>query len=105
MELDRLIETERRNDALVAAARDQAAAIVRAAQDEVAERRATLAAAVDQLIRDSRVALDAERGRRIAELVASADAERRRFDSVTDARIADLVPDLVQLLLTDDGAR
>jgi len=104
MELERLIEAEQRNDALVQTARDEAERMVRAAKDLVATREAALQRSVEDEIRTRQQALDAEQERRVAVIRAEADAERGRLEAVSEAQIAAVIPELVGVLIAAGGA-
>ena len=103
MELDRLIDTEQRNDTLVRRAREEAEAMVQQAQAAAAEREAALATVVQQLIRDTEASLAAELARRSAVIATNGAAAAARFDAVTDAQIANFVPRLLDALVADSG--
>jgi hypothetical protein len=102
VELERLIETERRNEDLLQRARDEADAIVHAARSAVATRAAALAGELEEAARRSEAALTAERERRIAELRQGARDRAARYDAVTDARVEAVGRVLVDRLLVGD---
>ena len=104
MDLERLIAAEERNEALITAARAEAEALVAVATAAAAAREAELRQAVEEGIAAAEVALAAEQERRIADLDEAARRTVARYDEVTDARIAEVVPLLVDRLLAEaDG--
>ena len=78
--------------------------MVQQAQAAAAEREATLATVVQQLIRDSEAELAAELATRSAVIASEGAAAVARFDAVTDAQITHLVPRLLDALIADAGA-
>ena len=104
MDLERLIAAEERNEARLAAARAEAAALVAAAQAEAAARDAAHRDAVTRALAEMEQALAGERERRMAQLASQVRAEQARYDGITDAAIAAVVPDLVRRLVGREGA-
>lgn len=104
MDLDQLIETERRNDELLRAAAAEAVAIVRAAKEAAAARALTVADELERINAIDARDLAAERERRLAAIEAAARAETARCSAVTDHAIVLTARALVASLL-NDGAR
>jgi len=101
MELERLIETERRLDEQLRQAREQAAAIVQEARDSVARREAALAAELDAAARAAEAALAAERERVATQSAAEARRRVTRYDGVDEPRVQAVARALVERLLAD----
>ena len=104
MDLERLIAAEEKNEAMIAAARAEAEAIIAEATAEAAAREASLREAVEQGVAEAETKLAAEQARRIADLAEAARRTVARYDEVTDARLAEVVPALVDRLLAEEGA-
>lgn len=102
MELERLIETERRNEDLLQRARDDAKAIVEAARTAARNRAATLSGELEADARRSEAALTAERERRVAEIQKAARDRAARYDAVPDERVGAVGRALVDRLITGD---
>ena len=102
MDLERLIATEQRNEALVAGARAQADALLAAARAKVAADEQALRTSIDDAVRVAEAALAAERDRRVAEIAAEGRAAAARYDALDEARIAAVVPRLVEQLLAEE---
>jgi hypothetical protein len=102
VELERLIETERRNEKLLQRARDEAGAIVEAARTTAADRAAALSGELEAAARESEAALAAERERRIAEIQEAARDRVARYDNVSDERVEAVGRALVDRLLAGD---
>lgn len=103
VDLERLIETERRNDDLMRRAAAEAAGVIRAARDAAAAR---VTAAVDELARVNAaqaVEIAAERLRRLAEIVEAGRADAARYTSVSDPDIVLTARALVDSILIDGG--
>jgi vacuolar-type H+-ATPase subunit H len=103
VELERLIETERRLDDLLRQARDQAAAIVQEARDAVARREAAVDAELAAAAGKAEATLAAERQRVAAEIAAAARDQIARYDGVDEPRMQAAARLLVERLLTDGG--
>lgn len=101
MDLDQLIETERRNDELLRRAVAEGATIVQAAKAAAAARAATVA---DELARinaaDARE-VAAERERRLAAIVEAGRADAARYAAITEHDIVLTARALVPGLLID----
>ena len=103
MDLERLIETERRNDDLMRRAAAEAVDVIRAAKEAAAAR---VAAAVDELARINAaeaVEIAAERLRRLAEIVEAGRADAARYTDVSDPDIVLTARALVDGILIDGG--
>jgi phosphate uptake regulator len=103
VELERLIETERRLDNLLRQAREQAAAIVQGARDAVAQREAAVAAELAAAAGKAEATLAAERERVATEITAAARDQIARCDGVDEPRVQAAARRLVERLLTDGG--
>ena len=103
MDLERLIAAEEKNEALIAAARAEAEGVIAEATREAAAREASLRQAVEQGVAEAEAKLTAEQARRIADLEEAARRTVARYDEVTDARLAEVVPALVDRLLGEGG--
>lgn len=104
MGLDRLIETERRNDDLLRSAREEAATLVRSASEDAARLRETLAARLDTEMRRREAEALAERDRRLAEVRQQAEDAAARYDAVADERVRAAATALIELLLGEGPA-
>lgn len=104
MELERLIETEQRNDDLVRRARVDAAAIVGTAREAAQRREAAFASELQQIISANAAAIALERDQRIAAVVAAARDAVARYAAVTDAQIAPVAQALLDDLIADRRA-
>lgn len=103
MDLERLIAAEEKNEALIAAARAEAEVILAAATREAAAREAALRQAVEQGVAEAERSLAAEQAQRIADLGEAARRTVARYDGVTEAQIAAVVPALIERLLDTEG--
>jgi len=103
VELERLIETERRLDDLLRQARERAAAIVQEARDAVAQREATVDAELAAAAGKAEATLVAERERVAAEIAAAARDQVARYDGVDAPRVQAAARLVVERLLTDGG--
>jgi vacuolar-type H+-ATPase subunit H len=103
VQLERLIETEQRNDALVRHAAAEAEAIVRAARDGAQRREADLAAELRQLVAANAAAITADGERRQTTIAATAREEAAGYRAVTDAQIAAVARVLIDDLVTGGG--
>lgn len=101
MDLERLIAAEERNETLIAEARAEGEALVAAATAAAARREAALRDDVARDVAAAHAALDAEQARRITELQDAAHRAVERYDGVSDARIAVVVPALLARLLAE----
>lgn len=99
MDLERLIAAEEQNEARLAAARAEAAALVAAAKGEAAARETAHREAVARALSEVDRELAEERQRQESVIGAEARAARARYDGVSDAAIAALVPALVGRLV------
>jgi hypothetical protein len=97
--LTRLVETERRHEAVLAAARADGAQRVAAAREAARAREAALAADLDAAGRALEAEIAAEQARREAEIAAAGVRDATRYDSVTPERIAELAQDVVRRLI------
>jgi vacuolar-type H+-ATPase subunit H len=102
VELERLIETERRLDDLLRQARERAAAIVQEARDAVARREAAVAAELAAAAGQAAATLTAERERVAAEIAAAARDQIARYTSVDESRMQAAARLVVERLLTDE---
>lgn len=105
MEFERLIETERQNDALLHRAREEADALRQAAVEAAEQREASLAAELARALRESADTFSRQRAASLAEVAAQAAREAARFDAVDDAAIQAVIPVLMAALLGTDGER
>ena len=104
MDLDRLIESERRNDAIVGQARTEAAALVARARATAQQRRDALAQDADRLVAEHAAQLKGALASRSAAIDHEADAGAARYGAVTDQQIAAILPTLLALLLQGGAA-
>jgi len=103
VELERLIETERRLDDMLRQARAAAAAIVQQARDAVARREAAVAAELAAAAGKAEATLAAERERVAAEIAAAARDQIARYDGVDEPRVQAAARLVVERLLTTGG--
>lgn len=103
-DLARLLETERRLEERLRAARVEAEALVTRAQHAVAEEEATLEAQLAEAARQLDARLAAEERRRIAEIVEGGDREARGYEQVSAARLAAVARQLAERFLLPEGA-
>lgn len=103
MELERLIETERRLDDMLRQARDQAATIVQEGREAVARREAAVAAELAEAAARAEATHAAERERVAAEITAAARDQIARYDSVEEPRLQAAARLVVERLLGDGG--
>jgi hypothetical protein len=103
VELERLIETERRLDDLLRLAREQAAAIVQEARDAVAQREAAVDAELAAAAGQAEATLAAEREQVAAEIAAAARDQVTRYDGVDEPRVQAAARLVVERLLGDGG--
>jgi vacuolar-type H+-ATPase subunit H len=104
VELERLIETERRNEDLLQGARDEARTIVEAARKAAQDRAAALSGELEADARRSEAALGAERERRIVEIRETARDRASRYESVPEERVLAVGRALVDRLLAGDDS-
>lgn len=104
MEFERLIETERRNDELLARARAEAAASREAARTAAEQRESRLEAELAAAVRASDEAFAAQRARRLAEIAGTARAAAARFDAVGDDLVRAVAATLVEQLVREGSA-
>lgn len=104
MELERLIETERRNEDLLQRARVEAKAIVEAARKAARDRAATLSGELEADARRSETALAVERERRVAEIRRAARDRAAGYDAVSDERVGAVGRALVDRLIAGDDS-
>jgi hypothetical protein len=102
MELERLIETERRNEDLLQRARAEARVLVEAARTAAEARGSTLAGELEEAARRSQAELAAERERRTLEIDDAAQREVARYDAVTEDRIRAVAQTLVDRIVAGD---
>jgi vacuolar-type H+-ATPase subunit H len=100
VELERLIETEQRNEAALRKAREEAGTLVRAARSAATDRVTALAGELEAAARESDAAFAAEREQRLSEIREAARRNAERYDAVPDERIQAVVPALVTSLIT-----
>jgi vacuolar-type H+-ATPase subunit H len=103
VELERLIETERRLDDLLQQAREQAAAMVQEARDAAAQREAAVDAELAAAAGKAEATLAAERERVAAEIVTAARDQVARYDGVDEPRVQAAARLVVERLLSDGG--
>ena len=103
MELERLIETERRLDDRLNRAREEAAAMVREARESVAHREAALATELEAAARTAGATLAAERERVAAEIATEARSRVASYDGVDEPRVQAAGWALVERLLAGRG--
>ena len=103
MELERLIETERRLDDRLRRAREEAAAIVRDARQSVGNHEAALAAELEAAARTAGATLAAERERVAAEIATEARGRVASYDGVDEPRVQAAAWALVERLLAGGG--
>jgi vacuolar-type H+-ATPase subunit H len=103
VQLERLIETEQRNDALVRHAAAEAEAIVRSARDAAQRREADLAQELRQLIAANAAAISSEGDRRQATIAATAHDEVARYGAVTDPQITAIARAVIDHLAGGGG--
>lgn len=101
-DLARLVETELRLEAMLAAVRTDGAHRIAAATDAALARDAALAAELEAAGRGVEVEINAERARRTAEITAAGQRDAARFDRVPPERIAAMARDVVQRLVRDE---
>lgn len=104
MGLDRLIETERRNDDLLRSAREEAAELVRSATEQAARRRETLAVELDAELWRREAAARAERDRRLAHVRETAEDMVARYDAVSEDRVRAAAAALIEQLVGEGAA-
>lgn len=103
-DLARLLETERRLEDRVVAARAEAAALVAQAQQAAAQGDAALDAQLAEAARLLDESLAAESRRRTAEIADAADREAQAYERVTPARLAAVAQALAERFLVGEGA-
>lgn len=104
MELERLIETEQRNEAMLRRAREEAQTLVQVARTAADARKSALAGELEEAARRSETALTAERERRMVEIRETAQREAARYDKVSDDRVRAVGSALVDGLVAGDGS-
>jgi vacuolar-type H+-ATPase subunit H len=102
VELERLIETEQRNEALLRQAQEQAETLIRSARTAADDRVAALAGELEQATRRSETELASERERRTAEIREAAHQQAARYEAVPDERVRMVAKALVDSLLAGD---
>lgn len=102
MDLDRLIATEQRLDEKLRVARDEAARLVQEAQAAAAAREAEGAAELEAAARRFATETASERERRVREVHAEAAARVKRYEGVSDERVAKAARDVVVRLVTGE---
>jgi vacuolar-type H+-ATPase subunit H len=102
MELERLIETEQRNEGLLRRAREEARVLVEAARTAAEARQSTLAGELEGAARRSQAELAAERERRTLEIHEAAQREVARYDAVPEDRVRTVAQALVDRLVAGD---
>ena len=103
-DLPRLVETERRLDERLVAARAEATRIVVAAREAVQAREAGLQAELDEIERRLREAVDAEGAGRAREIEAAAERAVEAYDRVDEVRIGELARYVVAQVVGERGA-
>lgn len=102
-DLTRLVETEARLEAMLAAARADGARRIAAATDAAQAREAALAAELESAGRGVEAEIAAERARREAEITAAGRRNAEQYDRVTPERIEALARDLLQRLVRGEA--
>lgn len=87
-DLDRLVETERRLEAVVAEARAQAGRIAAAAEEAARAREQLLERECQGALAAIRTEIETARDREVAAILAAAQRRARAFDAVAPQRIA-----------------
>jgi vacuolar-type H+-ATPase subunit H len=103
-DLARLLETERRLEERLRAARTEADALVAQAQQEAERQEAALAAELADGARRLDESLAAEGQRRAAEIAEAAVGEAQAYERVTAARLAEVARALAERFLVGEGA-
>jgi flagellar biosynthesis/type III secretory pathway protein FliH len=104
-DLDRLVEAERRLEALVADTRAEAARIVAAAQEAGHAREQLLERECQEALAAARMAIEIERDREIAGIAADAERRAQAFDAVPPERVAQLAKDVVRRVIGEPPDR
>ena len=104
-ELNRLLETEERLDALIRRARGEAEALVAAAREAVLARERAFATEVETAEREVVAEAERERDRRAETITAEARVEAARYDAVDPARLDALAQLVIDRLLRDPEER
>ena len=102
-DLARLLDTERRLEERLHAARAESAALVAQAQQQGAQHDAALEAQLTEAARLLDDDLAAERRRRTAEIAEAADREVQAYERVSAARLAAVARALAERLLLPAG--
>jgi len=102
-DLERLLEAEQRLEAVVHQARDEAAALVRAARERVAEQERETEEAGAAALSDLEHRIGQETERAVAEIRARGAREAARFGQVSAERVAALADHLVARLLEEES--
>jgi vacuolar-type H+-ATPase subunit H len=101
--LSLLVDTERRLDAELAAARAQASRLVEAARTEATSLEQRLEAEIAASVSALKAEVDDERCRRLEQVVANARREVDAYDRVSDERAREIARVLVARLVAADG--
>ncbi|HEY6808653.1 MAG TPA: hypothetical protein VI160_07680 [Gemmatimonadales bacterium] len=102
-DLARLVETELRLEAMLAAVRTDGARRVAAVRERAQAREAALDAELAAAARELQSEIAAERARREAEISAAGRREAEWYDRVPAGRIAALAADVVQWLIRGEA--
>lgn len=103
-DLVRLLETERRLEDRVVAARAEAAALVARAQQAAAQEDAALDAQLAEAARVLDESLGAEGRRRTTEIADAADREAQAYERVTPAKLVAVAKALAERFLVGEAA-
>jgi hypothetical protein len=103
-DLARLLETERRLEERLQAARLEANGLIARVRLEAEQREQAFAAELDAEAQRLADALEAERQRREAEIAAAAGVEAEAYDRVPAARLAAVARDLAARLIEQEPA-
>ena len=102
-DLTRLVETEARLEAMLAAARADGARRIAAAKDAAGARDSALAAELETAGRAVETEIAAERARRESEIAAAGRRDAERYERVTPDRIAELARDVIERLVRGEA--
>jgi F0F1-type ATP synthase membrane subunit b/b' len=104
-DLSRLLETERRLEAQLAAARAEAEALLAAARREAAQLETGQRAGLDRALAALEKELREERERRLAGIEAESRGEVARWDGMGDGEVARLAGMVVRRVISGAGTR
>lgn len=99
MEFERLIETERANEALLQRAREEAILLRAEARREIEERAASLQAELSRAIAASESAIADRQTTELARIASESHTAIERYRQITDTQVATAVSALMEQLV------